>query len=95
MLLLASNAWTPLLHPFFEGAIVGMRGQMFATEPCPHRLIPAPVYADFGFKEVEMKLSTRPEKRVGSDELWDRAEAALRRRRCADRGRTDRSGASR
>ncbi len=36
------------------------------------------VYADFGFKDVEMKLSTRPEKkRVGSDELWDRAEAAL------------------
>jgi threonyl-tRNA synthetase len=28
------------------------------------------VYADFGFKDVEMKLSTRPEKRVGSDELW-------------------------
>ncbi len=35
------------------------------------------VYRDFGFTEVEMKLSTRPEKRVGSDELWDRAEAAL------------------
>jgi gamma-glutamylputrescine oxidase len=50
MLLLASNAWTPLLHPFFEGAIVGMRGQMFATEPCPRRVIPAPVYADFGFE---------------------------------------------
>jgi threonyl-tRNA synthetase len=33
------------------------------------------VYADFGFTDVEMKLSTRPEKRVGSDELWDRAEA--------------------
>jgi threonyl-tRNA synthetase len=35
------------------------------------------VYADFGFKDIELKLSTRPEKRVGSDELWDRAEAAL------------------
>src|SRR3546814_20648422 len=35
------------------------------------------VYRDFGFTEVEMKLSTRPEKRVGSDELWDKAEAAL------------------
>jgi threonyl-tRNA synthetase len=33
------------------------------------------VYRDFGFTDVEMKLSTRPEKRVGSDELWDRAEA--------------------
>jgi gamma-glutamylputrescine oxidase len=50
MLLLATNAWTPLLHPFFEGSIVGMRGQMFATEPCPRRVIPAPVYADFGFE---------------------------------------------
>ena len=35
------------------------------------------VYADFGFKDIELKLSTRPEKRVGADELWDRAEAAL------------------
>ena len=50
MLLLASNAWTPLLHPFFDGAITGVRGQMFATEPCSRRLIPAPVYADFGFE---------------------------------------------
>jgi gamma-glutamylputrescine oxidase len=50
MLLLASNAWTPLLHPFFDGAIVGMRGQMLATEPCPRRILPAPVYADFGFE---------------------------------------------
>ncbi|MDD3884588.1 MAG: threonine--tRNA ligase [Gallionella sp.] len=35
------------------------------------------VYADFGFDEVLVKLSTRPEKRVGSDETWDKAEAAL------------------
>ncbi len=35
------------------------------------------VYQDFGFKEVLVKLSTRPEKRVGSDEVWDKAEAAL------------------
>ena len=35
------------------------------------------VYSDFGFKDIQLKLSTRPEKRVGSDELWDRAEAAL------------------
>jgi threonyl-tRNA synthetase len=34
-------------------------------------------YADFGFKEVLVKLSTRPEKRIGSDEEWDRAEASL------------------
>ena len=35
------------------------------------------VYADFGFDEVSVKFSTRPEDRVGEDELWDRAEAAL------------------
>ena len=35
------------------------------------------VYADFGFHDVLVKLSTRPEKRVGSDESWDKAEAAL------------------
>jgi threonyl-tRNA synthetase len=35
------------------------------------------VYADFGFNEVIYKLSTRPEQRVGSDEIWDKAEKAL------------------
>ncbi|ROO36375.1 threonine--tRNA ligase [Salinisphaera orenii] len=35
------------------------------------------VYADFGFDEVLIKLSTRPEKRVGSDAVWDKSEAAL------------------
>ncbi len=35
------------------------------------------VYEDFGFKEIVVKLSTRPEKRVGSDELWDRAESVM------------------
>jgi len=35
------------------------------------------VYADFGFSEIIYKLSTRPEKRVGSDEDWDKAELAL------------------
>ena len=35
------------------------------------------VYQDFGFNEVIIKLSTRPEERVGSDEIWDKAEAAL------------------
>ncbi len=37
------------------------------------------VYADFGFDEVIIKLSTRPENRVGSDEFWDKAEHALER----------------
>jgi len=35
------------------------------------------VYADFGFTDVIYRLSTRPEKRVGSDEIWDKAERAL------------------
>jgi threonyl-tRNA synthetase len=35
------------------------------------------VYRDFGFHEVIYKVATRPEKRVGSDELWDKAENAL------------------
>ena len=35
------------------------------------------VYKDFGFEEVQMKLSTRPEKRVGDDALWDMAEKSL------------------
>jgi threonyl-tRNA synthetase len=35
------------------------------------------VYTDFGFKEVLVKLSTRPLKRVGSEEQWDKAESAL------------------
>ena len=34
-------------------------------------------YGDFGFTEVLVKLSTRPEKRVGADETWDKAEASL------------------
>lgn len=34
-------------------------------------------YADFGFEGITVKLSTRPDKRVGSDELWDRAEEVM------------------
>ncbi|MEK8050720.1 threonine--tRNA ligase [Ideonella sp. DXS22W] len=35
------------------------------------------VYKDFGFTDIIYKLSTRPEKRIGTEESWDRAEAAL------------------
>jgi len=35
------------------------------------------VYADFGFEDIIIKLSTRPEQRVGADEVWDKAEHAL------------------
>jgi threonyl-tRNA synthetase len=36
------------------------------------------VYADFGFNDVAVKLALRPDSRVGSDEVWDKAEEALR-----------------
>jgi threonyl-tRNA synthetase len=36
------------------------------------------VYKDFGFDEVILRLSTRPEKRVGSDEVWDKSEQSLK-----------------
>lgn len=35
------------------------------------------IYQTFGFSNIAVKLSTRPEKRIGSDEMWDRAEAGL------------------
>jgi threonyl-tRNA synthetase len=35
------------------------------------------MYSDFGFNDIIVKFATRPEKRVGSDEVWDKAEAAL------------------
>lgn len=35
------------------------------------------VYADFGFSDIIVRISTRPEQRVGSDEVWDKAEKAL------------------
>jgi threonyl-tRNA synthetase len=35
------------------------------------------LYADFGFENIVVKLSTRPEKRVGTDDQWDRAEAVM------------------
>jgi threonyl-tRNA synthetase len=36
------------------------------------------VYADFGFDDIALKIALRPDKRIGSDEVWDRAEHALR-----------------
>jgi len=37
------------------------------------------VYADFGFSDISVKLALRPEKRLGTDEFWDRTEETLRR----------------
>ena len=36
------------------------------------------VYSDFGFTEIDLKIALRPEKRIGDDAVWDKAEAALR-----------------
>jgi threonyl-tRNA synthetase len=36
------------------------------------------VYADFGFDDIDVALALRPDKRIGDDDVWDRAEAALR-----------------
>ncbi|MCB6182289.1 threonine--tRNA ligase [Leeia sp. TBRC 13508] len=41
-------------------------------------LLAMSVYQDFGFNDVAIKLSLRPEKRAGSDEVWDKAEQGLR-----------------
>ncbi|MGN2249577.1 threonine--tRNA ligase [Frateuria sp. GZRe14] len=37
------------------------------------------VYGDFGFQDIALKIALRPDKRIGSDEVWDRAEDALRK----------------
>ena len=58
-------------------------GHIFCTEDqiqaevqdFTHRLLK--VYKDFGFNDVIYRLSTRPDKRVGSDAIWDKAEKAL------------------
>lgn len=58
-------------------------GHIFCTEDMIQSEVTAfttllqKVYKDFGFTEILYKLSTRPEKRIGSEESWDRAEAAL------------------
>ncbi len=52
-----------------EGQI---QGEVSAFIDLLHR-----VYADFGFKDIIYKLSTRPPNRIGSDEIWDKAEHAL------------------
>lgn len=46
--ILATNAYTPLLHNILEGKVIPVRGQMLATEPTD-RLVDVPCYANFGF----------------------------------------------
>jgi threonyl-tRNA synthetase len=53
------------------------REQMIEECIAMHNMILS-IYRDFGFNDVLIKLSTRPPKRVGSDEVWDMSEAALK-----------------
>lgn len=50
----------------------------FIDESIAFNTLAMAVYRDFGFQDVQIKLSLRPEKRAGSDENWDRAEEGLR-----------------
>jgi len=58
-------------------------GHIFCTEDMIQAEVQAfttllqKVYKDFGFADIQYKLSTRPDKRIGTEESWDRAEAAL------------------
>ncbi|WP_333843671.1 threonine--tRNA ligase [Pelomicrobium sp.] len=60
-----------------DGHIFCTAGQIEPEVVAFHRLALS-VYADFGFDDVTIKLALRPEKRLGSDEVWDQAEGALR-----------------
>jgi hypothetical protein len=50
MVLLCTNAYSPLVHPHFAGRIYPARGQMLATEPLGRRITPWGIYADFGYE---------------------------------------------
>jgi len=58
-------------------------GHIFCTEDqildecVAYTVLLQKVYRDFGFKEIVYRIATRPEKRIGSDAVWDKAEAAL------------------
>jgi len=60
-----------------DGHIFCTEGQI-ESEVTAFNALVLKVYKDFGFTDVAVKLALRPEGRVGSDEIWDKAEAALR-----------------
>jgi threonyl-tRNA synthetase len=60
-----------------DGHIFCMPEQIESEVTAFNRLAFA-VYKDFGFENISLRLALRPEKRIGSDDTWDRAEAALR-----------------
>jgi threonyl-tRNA synthetase len=61
-----------------DGHIFCTEDQVEAEVTAFHRQALA-VYADFGFTDVQVKIALRPEKRLGSDDFWDRTEGMLRR----------------
>ena len=61
-----------------DGHIFCMEEQIEAEVTAFHGQALA-VYADFGFTDVQIKIALRPDKRIGSDEFWDRTEEMLRR----------------
>ncbi|MEO8921457.1 MAG: threonine--tRNA ligase, partial [Caldimonas sp.] len=60
-----------------DGHIFCMEGQIEAEVTAFHQQALA-VYADFGFTDIQIKIALRPDKRIGSDEFWDRTEGMLR-----------------
>ncbi|MCD6025501.1 MAG: thrS [Solimicrobium sp.] len=52
--------------------------EQVAQEVTAFHLQAMKVYADFGFQHIDIKIATRPDNRIGSDEEWDRSEQALR-----------------
>ena len=60
-----------------DGHIFCTEGQI-ESEVTAFNALVLKVYRDFGFNEVAVKLALRPESRVGSDEIWDKSEDALR-----------------
>jgi len=60
-----------------DGHIFCTEGQVESEVTAFHKQAMA-VYAKFGFSDISLKIALRPDKRLGSDEAWDKAEAALR-----------------
>jgi threonyl-tRNA synthetase len=61
-----------------DDAHVFITEQQIATECRAMNDLILSIYRDFGFTDVSIKFSDRPEKRIGSDSAWDKAEAALK-----------------
>ncbi len=60
-----------------DGHIFCLEGQIEGEVVAFHRQA-MDVYSAFGFSDIALKIALRPEKRIGSDEVWDKSEAALR-----------------